>query len=240
MKTFKQYFILKEEYFYMYHKIIQDDIDKMSLYDALVLAHDIDYKWMKLRHIRPQVESVMYRVLKMIYNKYKDLMINTIEWWLYSHHISSDINRYLTDVEYNPGLMINNVLFEPQIYKNTIKYLHGLNIKNAVNDEPSINQKQKYRKIISNKSFLENYLKDIKNDSIFGQIYKILEILKNKESEKDINKIMHAITISLNLKHQLGNMITDYSNNLSKEQLDKLSNLPTYQWDKELEQEFGI
>jgi len=256
MKTFKQY--IQEEYTYMYGNV---KIDSMPLYDALVLAHEIEYKWHKLKDKYPHMERTFLRTLISIFERYKELLYKGITNWMighitisgpdnyssYGYFVMDMFNKNLPSMYHvirdiiRPHIRLSNKQLNKALKENDHELIDMMTDKDSIRNEElddiidKINRNN-LTEILQSTTLYTNTDKEIKDTT--QQMLNILNLLNN--SNKNINDIMRSITLSLNIQHNSGPLLVDYLlDGLEYKQLDQLSNLPTHKWDKELEQEFG-
>lgn len=269
------------------------NIDSMSLYDALVLAHEIEYKWHKLKNSKPYLEKSFLEILTPIFEKYKDVLLDGCMTWVFSHsHITVPYRYTIGEKIKNTPVFDMECIIKawyewyidnlkdptlPVFFKHIVKY----GLKNPIELREEFNRnygifKDDYRKVmeyineyvesipsniinkikkdyqnkIHHQPFIDEFLSlnpsaaiyNGETDETFRDMIKTKDILLSPAT-LNIDEIMRRITLSLNVQHLGGNIISDYVkpdfNKISDDQLKKLSHLPTHKWDKELEQEFG-
>ena len=94
--------ILKEEYVYMYP---DTKIAQMSWYQKLVLAHEIEYKWFKIKNIRPDMQRHMYNLLRKIYEQFVPWMYDKLVMFIKIHDIT----------KHNRDLGMDFVIDKPEV-----------------------------------------------------------------------------------------------------------------------------
>lgn len=252
--------LLNEEYVYWYPRL---DIKRMPLYDLLVLAHEIDYKWSQLEKTRPNQNQPLLDMLNKIYDKYSKVMTKATQDFIDLHvnPLFAELKRFGREDggDNKEGYYLldlydcMHVYFDDQYFMNTLNWLDDQNIKIDWNKSGVVYKDGKKltnagaKKIMYSPEFQKVYNEDQKAYEEYAttpevvSAYKALEMLKS--NPQTIPDIMRVITLTLNTAHHQGYIISDYvhdGNGIDEGQLDMLSNLSTRMWDKENNQEFGI
>jgi hypothetical protein len=225
--------LLVEKYTQIYemysHEYSDINIDKLSLYDSLILAHEMEYKAQHLQNIKPKLKIQFLPILQKIYIRYRNIALTSLLRWDVWHFFNPDGIHHAWYVPFITDILYRNR--EQNIFPITSKYISkkGLKISDAENQifkykgefiDPNKWWHGKIDKdletIFKQEFFTPELIKCLNQDRenilsnenfnktdkyIFKNIVKSEKLLNDRTNETDFDKIMFVITFTLNVVH---------------------------------------